>query len=376
MTSNSALVLTSPTAPLSLQSLPIPIPTSGSVTVRVLATYVLSYMREVLTGARPYKLIHPLVPGSNAIGRIHAIGPDTTAFSSGQLVYCDITIRARDDPSASMLLGYHGGMTPSSIKLMEGEWRNSTYAQYAHFPLENVYALDEERLLGNPSAGIGFGYEVMDLCWFAACLVPFGGLSDIGLKPGETIIVAPATGRFGGGAVTVALAMGARVIAAGRNAEVLGAFQKTFGGTGRLQTVALQGDVAIDSQALMKAAGPKGADAYIDFSPPAAAKSTHIMASLMSLKTGGRCSLMGGIGGNIEIPYIMVMFKNLKIQGKFMYERKDVEALIRMLEAGNLKLGKDAGVKSIGPYGLADIEKAMDEAARWSGWGNTVILMP
>lgn len=178
-------------------------------------------------------------------------------------------------------------MTSESMKLMEGEWKNSTYAEYASFPLENVYALDEERLLGKPSGGLGFGYEVIDLCCITACLVPFSGLSDIGLELGETNIVAPATGRFVGAAVTVALAMGAKVIAAGRNSQVLDTFHETFIATGRLLTVVFQGAVKVDSQALMKAAGPKGTDAYIDWSPPAAAKSSHIIASLMSLRLEG-----------------------------------------------------------------------------------------
>lgn len=258
------------------------------------------------------------------------------------------------------------------MKLMDGEWRNGSFAQYTSFPLENVYALDEQRLLGSTA----FGYELPDLCWLATCMVPFGGLSDIGLRPGETIIVAPATGKFGGAAVHVALAMGARVIAAGRNKTVLVAFEKTFGGTGRLQTVILQGDADHDSQALVKASGSKGVDAYIDFSPPQAGKSTHIIAALKSLKTGGRFSLMGGIGGNVEIPYSLVMFKDLKVQGKFMYGRKDIEGLIKMVEAGNLKLGKESGVEVFGPYGLGDIEEAMNEAAKEPGWGNQVVLIP
>lgn len=106
-----------------------------------------------------------------------------------------------------------------------------------------------------------------DLCWFAACLVPFRGLSDIDLKPWETVIVVPATGRFGGAAVTIALAMGAKLVAAGRNTKVLGTLEQNFGETGRLHTVVLTGDVKVDSQALRKASGPKGTVAYIDFSP-------------------------------------------------------------------------------------------------------------
>jgi D-arabinose 1-dehydrogenase-like Zn-dependent alcohol dehydrogenase len=93
---------------------------------------------------------------------------------------------------------------------MTGEWRDWTYAEYAKVPLENCHPLDEERLLGKVENG-GLGYEIEDVANAMGPLVPYGGLVDIRLQPGETIIIAPATGLFGGRAVEVALAMGARV---------------------------------------------------------------------------------------------------------------------------------------------------------------------
>ncbi|PQE19768.1 isopropanol dehydrogenase protein [Rutstroemia sp. NJR-2017a WRK4] len=99
------------------------------------------------------------------------------------------------------------------MKLMESEWRHGTFAEYAKFPLENVFALDERLLCGE------LGYTIGDLCNISSYLVPFGGLTDIGLLPGEAVIVFPATGRFGGSAVTVVLAMGASVVAWPKRAD-------------------------------------------------------------------------------------------------------------------------------------------------------------
>lgn len=93
---------------------------------------------------------------------------------------------------------------------MRGEWRDWTYAEYAKVPLENCFPLDEERLLGPIEEG-GLGYRVENLTQIPRLLVPNGGLKDINLQAGETIIIAPATGMFGGRAVDVALAMGAKV---------------------------------------------------------------------------------------------------------------------------------------------------------------------
>jgi D-arabinose 1-dehydrogenase-like Zn-dependent alcohol dehydrogenase len=146
--------------------------------------------------------------------------------------------------------------------------------------------------------------------------VPYGGLSDIGVGPGDTVIVAPATGRFGGGAVTTALAMGAAVVACGRNEATLMKMKEVFGHTGRIETVILTGDAEKDAQLMTAASGNggKGADAYIDFSPAAAVESTHITAALTALKPFGRAVFMGGIWGQVKLEYNVIMMKSLRIQ--------------------------------------------------------------
>jgi D-arabinose 1-dehydrogenase-like Zn-dependent alcohol dehydrogenase len=121
MSTQPALVLHSRATPLSLENVPIPAAVPGSVVIKVLSTYILSYLSSVLDGTAPYQLSLPLTPGANTIGRIHDVGPDSTILKAGQLVFCDITVRARDDPDNAILMGLHGG---AAIKLMEGEWRN------------------------------------------------------------------------------------------------------------------------------------------------------------------------------------------------------------------------------------------------------------
>ena len=73
----------------------------------------------------------------------------------------------------------------SARPLMDGEWRHSTWAEYAKFPIENLYALNEESLLQRQ------GYSIRDLCSLGSALVPYGGLDEIGLKVGETVVIAP-----------------------------------------------------------------------------------------------------------------------------------------------------------------------------------------
>lgn len=371
MATQRALVLSSFDKPLSLETVPRPKAESGQVVVRVLAVSLVPYMQEVLNGKLSYPLSLPIIPGLSAIGRVEQIGPDAVSLYPGQLVFCDVTLRGRDDPSVTLIMGFHGGGYPAAQKLMDGEWRNCTFAEFAKLPLETVFALNEEILIQSK------GYSFADLAWLSGCLVPYGGLREIGVIPGDVVIVAPATGKFGGAAVTVALAMGAKVIAAGRNKEALEALDAVFAKTGRIKTVTLSGDVAKDTEGLKSAAGNQnGADAYIDFSPAAAADSTHIVAALSALRSFGKCALMGGIFGNVTIPYGLVMFKSLRLQGRFMYDRSHITQLIQMVEADNLKLGAAAGIRENHAFGLDKIDEALKSAAKFGGWTSQVVLQP
>ncbi|KAL8684523.1 MAG: hypothetical protein Q9218_008254, partial [Villophora microphyllina] len=262
-------------------------------------------MKEVLTGERPYPMSLPLTPGTSAIGRVTTVGPDATTLRPGALVLCDIFVAARDDPSSQFLMGLHSG-APNTKPLMDGEWRNSTWAEYAKFPLENLYPLNEDLLLKKQ------GYTIRDLCTLPTALVPFGGLDEIGLKPGETIVIAPATGTFGGTAVSVALAMGASVIALGRNKDTLARLTSTFAHTNRLTTVPLTSTLETDTAALRHAASlTTPITAYLDLSPPSIPKNTYFPTILALLAPGARIALMGGMAGRLEVAMEMVVHRQL-----------------------------------------------------------------
>ncbi|KAF4627802.1 hypothetical protein G7Y89_g10345 [Cudoniella acicularis] len=220
-------------------------------------------------------------------------------------------------------------------------------------PLENCYPLDEQTLKGK------FGYGVEELQDISRLLVPYGGLADINLKPGETVIITPATGPFGGAAVKVALAMGARVIAMGRNTEAL---KKLSESHSRIETVQITGDV----QAELKSLQAFGTiDAWLDISPPVAGNSTHFKSCFLALRHSGRVSLMGGLNGELAIPVKVVVHRDLRIKGKWMYSRQNVLDLIKMVEVGVLKLGGQRVEK----FKLEEWEMAFELGRRFRGMG-------
>lgn len=354
--------------PLKVKRIPTPQQSPGSAIIRVLCAPIVSYMRDVYNGKRKYPYPTPIVIGTSAIGRIAAIGSDATLLKEGDLVYFDCTIRGRDDSSAIILMGLAQGIGEGSRKLMEGEWRDSTYAEFAKVPLENLFPLDEARLCGSPADG-GLGYAPEQLTWILQAMVPCRGMTNFGLQPGETVIIAPATGGFGSSVVVIALAMGARIIAMGRNIEALEKL-KTLGP--RVKTVQMVGDVAQELASLRKFGK---IDAFFDISPSEAQNSTHFKACILSLKYEGRVSLMGGLLDDLPIPYRFIMRYDITIKGKWMYSRADVQAFLGLVNTGVLDIRKI--VKVVGTFELEEWEKAFEVAASHGRkLGQMVIFTP
>ncbi|KAL9622077.1 MAG: hypothetical protein Q9160_003576 [Pyrenula sp. 1 TL-2023] len=379
-TTHRALLLTSRSSPLTLlPSHPLPPLTPGSALIRVLATHVISYTRDVLSGARPYPFPTPLVPGGMCVGRVAAVGPDATTLSPGQLVYVQSFLVGRDNPDVGCMLGFFSGSTAGTRRMVEGEWRDGTLAEYVRVPLENCVGLDEGRLLAQPEPGVGeggLGYTVEDLAYLQTPMIVYGGLRDIELRPGETVVVAPATGGFGGAAVQVALAMGAgRVIAMGRNEEAL----RRVGGLDgeRVRTLRIVGDDWEGELAGIKALALGGVvDAFFDISPPGALGSSHFKAGILALRRNGRVSFMSGVRGDLPLPMSEIMHRNLKLRGKWMYDREDIQGFMKLVHSGLLKLGAQGGNEITGRFGLEGWKEAFDLAAEKAQVGQMAVIVP
>ncbi|KAI3319878.1 GroES-like protein [Xylariaceae sp. AK1471] len=361
-----ALVLDHIGANMRIEQRAMPQIDPGSIIVRILESSILSYQNDIYNGKRHYQLTTPIVGGCSAVGRIAAVGPDSTILAPGQLVWVDCVVRGRDDPNAFYLWGIHEGSNPGSQKLSREIWHDGTFAEFAKVPMENCVPLNEARLYED------LGYSARELICLSHLLVPFGGLRSIDLKAGETVVVCPSTGGFSGAGVQVALAIGARVIAMGRNETEL-ARLKAFVIKGtpwvNIETVKITGDQAADTASL-KAFGT--IDAVLDLSPPAAVQSTHLPSAIAALRRGGRVSVMGSVGQPI-VDWHFGEY-DLQVKGKVMYEREDLVLFVKMLETGLFARGKElVETKS---FALEDWKEAFDTAARYTGVGRIVTLTP
>ncbi|HUQ55594.1 zinc-binding alcohol dehydrogenase family protein [Lentzea sp.] len=355
-----AATLTAFGSPLAVQDVPGPQAGGGEVVVEVLATCVPPYAAEVFSGERRYPLEPPVVPGVGGVGRVVSIGPDATKLNVGDLVWCDSTVRARDDALTPDITLQGWSSRGEGGARLARYLHDGSFAELMRVPTENVYAL--------PAHADPVRWSVLSVY-----TIPYGGLLAGGLEAGETLLVSGATGNLGSIAVAVALAMGAgRVVVPGRNREVLDLLGDRFGA--RVSPVELSGDEDADRAAMVAAAG-RPVDVVLDLLPPQAPSSVA-RAAAMTVREYGRVVLMGGVGmlggEDLALPYPWIMRNSVTVRGQWMYPRTANTGMIRLIASGVL----DLAAEQITTFGLGQVNEAVTHAAAHGGPFDRTVLTP
>ena len=76
---------------------------------------------------------------------------------------------------------------------------------------------------------------------------------------------------------------------------------------------------------------------------------------------------------DIAIPHMAIMHKNIRLYGKWMYEREDMADMFKLIENGLIDL---KAFNIVGEYSLEQYKEAWDHAAAKAGFGETVIIKP
>jgi alcohol dehydrogenase len=346
-----AAVLTKFGAPLSIRTVPDPVPGTGEVLVDVVATSVIPYAGEVISGERGFQLTLPITLGAGAVGRVRAVGPDSTRLQVGDWVLCDPTIRSRDDAiTPDIMLQGWSARGAGGLRLQDYVG-NGSFAEQLLVPTENAVPLGS---IDPVDAGR----------WAAAatvCLVPYGGLLAAELQAGETVLISGATGNFGSAGVAVALAMGAAtVIAPGRDEKMLAELENRFGS--RVRTVRLGG-----TQEMLDAA-PGPIDVVLDLLPPSAGNEP-VRAAAMTVREYGRVVLMGGVQDDISLPYRWLMRNSITLRGQWLHPRTANRRFIELVRSGLLDLNHF----DVTEFALDDIAEAVEHAATSGRFTATVI---
>lgn len=328
----------------------------------VLATVVPPYAAEVFSGARRYPLEPPVTSGVGAIGRVVTTGPDATRLRPGNLVWCDSTVRSRDDAVRPDITLQGWSSAGEGGLLLSRYFHDGPFAERMLVPTENAVALGDVDLADVPRwAALGI------------LLVPYGGLLAADLQAGETVLVSGATGNFGSAGVAVALAMGASaVVCPGRNQRPLDDLRSRFGE--RIRTVTLTGVGDADRTA-MQAAAPDAIDVVLDLLPPSAGTGP-VRAAAMTVRPYGRVVLMGGVGmlggDDLALPYPWLMRNSVTVRGQWMYPRTANHQLIKMIRGGVLDLAHEA----VTVFPLSAANEAVDYAASHGDPFDRTVLLP
>ncbi|AEK46050.1 alcohol dehydrogenase catalytic domain-containing protein [Amycolatopsis mediterranei] len=357
-----AATLTAFGSPLEVHDVPDPEAGTGEVLVEVLATCVPPYAAEVFSGQRRYPLEPPVVPGVGGIGRLVHVGPDATKLAVGDLVWCDSTVRARDDALTPDITLQGWSSRGDGGARLARYLHDGPFAELMRVPTENVHPLPAGAA-ADPARWSALGVHT----------IPYGGLLAGRLAAGETVLISGATGNLGSSAVAVALAMGAgHVVAPGRNRAALDLLAGRFGA--RVSPVGLSGDEDRDRAAMAAAAvGP--IDLVLDLLPPRAPSSVA-RAAAMTVREYGRVVLMGGVGmlggADFALPYPWIMRNSVTVRGQWMYPRTANAGMIRLVATGALDLTPE----DVTRFGLDRVNDAVAHAAAHGGPFDRTVLTP
>jgi NADPH:quinone reductase len=285
-------------AGLAWREAPTPEPAAGEVRLRVAAASLNFPDLLVLEGKYQFRPPLPFVPGSEYVGVVEAVGDGVTHLVPGQ---------------RAVAIGNSGG-----------------FATHAVVPAAQCMPAPD----GIPDAHAAAFAFTYGTSWHA--------LVDRGrLQAGETVLVLGAAGGVGSAAVQIAVAQGARVIAAASSAEKC-AFCRELGAEVTLDTS------REDLREVVKAAtGGRGADIVYD---PVGGDLAE--PAFRSIAWRGRYLVVGFAAGRIPaLPFNLPLLKGADIVGVFWGDhvrrepalhRAQMAALVAGYAAGRLRPAIDA----------------------------------
>jgi NADPH:quinone reductase-like Zn-dependent oxidoreductase len=278
---------------LRVEDAPDPLPRAGEVLVRLRAAS-LNHLDLWVRKGLP-SVPKPRILGADGAGIVEALGDGVDGLERGQRVVINPGVE-------------HG----ERISVI-GEHTDGTHAELIAVPATNVYPLDDA-LSFEEAAAFPLVFETA-----YRMLV-----TRAGLREGEWVLVWGIGGGVATAALTIAKALGARVLATSSSDEKLARAREL----GADETVNhATGDVA----AAAKEIG--GVDVVVEHVGEATWRT-----SLGAVKPGGRVAVCGATSGpNPPAQLHRVWWKQLTIVGSTMGTREDFEAVYELVRTGRAK---------------------------------------
>jgi NDMA-dependent alcohol dehydrogenase len=315
-------------------------PRQGEVTVKLAASGLCHSDDHVATGDVPVG-IYPFAGGHEGAGVVTAVGPNTPGYEVGDHVvfsflpacgkceFCAQGLSNLCDLGASLLTGARAD-DPTSYRMhLDGQPVGqqcgiATFSEHTTASIDSVVKISKEIPLKSAA--------------LVGCGVPTGwgsAVNSANIKPGATVIVM-GIGGIGANALQGAVHAGATTVIAVDPVATKREWASTFGATHFFETI----DEAADHARSIT--NGQGADAAIV--TIGVVQGEHVAQALAAIRKAGTVVLTGlgditATGAPIALGDLTLMQKRL--QGSLFGEsnpRRDIPNLLRMYQAGQLKL--------------------------------------
>lgn len=295
---------------LKVGELPVPDPGPGRVRVRVVAAALNHLDLWVRRGIPGVTLEMPHVPGADGAGRVDAVGEGVEEWAEGDPVFiqpglfcgrCEFCLQGE----VSMCIRYR----------LLGEHVPGTLAEHVVVPAENLHR-KPGGLSWVDAAAFPLAYQT---AW--RMVVGRGGV-----RAGENVLIHGVGGGVAGAALQIAKYAGATVFVTSSSKSKLD------------RALGLGADVAIDYTAedvvdrIRELTGKRGVDLVVDNVGRATWRD-----SIECVRRGGRIVTCGATTGNDAVtPINRVYWKQVSIHGTTMANRREFQAVARLVIVGRL----------------------------------------
>jgi NADPH:quinone reductase-like Zn-dependent oxidoreductase len=324
--------------------LPLPEPGPGEIRVRVFAAALNHLDLWVRRGIPGVGLPMPHVPGADGAGRVDAVGPGVEGWAVGDDVFiqpglfcgrCEFCLQGEE----SLCIRYR----------LLGEHVRGTLAEQVLVPAANVYRKPQ---------GLG---------WITAAAFPLVYqtawrlvITAGELEAGQSVLIHGVGGGVSGAALQIAKYAGAYVYVTSSSREKLD------------HAIHLGADVAIDytlehvPERIRELTSKRGVDLVVDNVGKATWRD-----SIECARRGGRIVTCGATTGRDAItPIPRIFWKQLTIRGSTMANRREFDAVARLVIGGRLSPEVDH------VYPLDEAPAALERLERGEQFGKIIVTMP
>ena len=320
---------------------PRPEPGPGEVRLRIRAAALNHLDLWVRKGVPGHRFPLPLIPGSDGVGTLDALGEDVSGLTPGQLYIpapgygcgqCD-SCRCGEE---SLCRDYR----------ILGESRDGTCAEYLTIPARALHPLPSGL---EPTAVAALPLTLMTTWRMLR--------RRADLRRGETVLVQAGGSGIGSTAIQIARALGCRVLttvgspAKAERARQLGADE-----------VILYREVDV-ARAVRDVVGKRGVDVVVEHTGAATWP-----GSIRALAHGGRLVTCGATtGAEAQIDLRVLFFKQIALFGSTMGSQEDLREALAMVQAGGIRPQVDR------IFAMEDLPEAHQYLADRRAFGKVVL---